>query len=148
LELLIAAMPSDVPENTSPEEYPPQLSNLPEVELLGAAMPSDVPEDTSPEVTSLMSSEARITKSDASKDALPTESALLGPNNLTNSGKGGNDEQKGEALVIPKKAEVGEKIMNEPEVVVKKKFTLIRGTGAYNPPLAKKGQSLALSLKY
>ncbi len=28
--------------------------------------------------------------------------------------------------------------MNEPEVVVKKKITLIRGTGAYNPPVGKK----------
>ncbi len=41
-------------------------------------------------------------------------------------------------MVIPEKAEVGEKIMNESEVVVKKKFTLIRGTGAYNPPVGKK----------
>ena len=67
------------------------------MELLGAAMPSDVPEDTSPEVTSSMLSEARITKSDASKDALPTESALL-----TNAGGGDQDEQ-GEALFIPEK---------------------------------------------
>ncbi len=54
LESLIAAMPSDVPDNTPPEEDPPQLSNLPEVELLGASMPYHVPEDTLPEVTSLM----------------------------------------------------------------------------------------------
>ena len=96
-------MPSDVPEDTSPEEDPPQLKNLPEVELLGASMPSDVPEDTSPEVTSLMLSEAKTTKGDASEDALPTESALLGPDNPTNSGEEGNDEQKREALVIPEK---------------------------------------------
>ena len=84
-------MPSDVPEDTLPEKYPPQLSNLPEVELLGAAMSFDVPEDTSPEITSLISSEARISKGDASEDALPTESALLGSENPTNSGKEGND---------------------------------------------------------
>ncbi len=49
-------MPSDVPEDTSPEEDPPQLKNPPELELLGAAMPSDVPEDTLPEVTSFTES--------------------------------------------------------------------------------------------
>ena len=103
MESLIAAMPSDVPDNTPPEEDPPQLSNLPEEELLGAAMPSDVPEDTLPD-----------------------------------SGKGGNDEHKVEALVDPEKEEVGEKMMNEPVVAVKKKFTLIRGVGAYKPPVGKK----------
>ena len=146
LELLSAAMPSDVPEDTLPGEDPPQLKNLPEVELLGASMPSDVPEDTLPEVTSLMLSEARITKGDASEDELPTESALLGPDNPTNSSKGGNDEQKGEALVIPEKVEVGEKMMNEPEVAVKKRFILIRATGANKPPVGKNGQSQALLL--
>ena len=96
-------MPSDVPDNTPPEEDPPQLSNLPEEELLGAAMPSDVPEDTLPD-----------------------------------SGKGGDDEHKVEALVNPEKEEVGEKMMNEPVVAVKKKFTLIRGVGAIKPPVGKK----------
>ena len=62
-------MPSDVPEDTLPKEDPPQLKSPPELELLGAALPSDVPEDTLPEVTSLMLSEARITKGDASEDA-------------------------------------------------------------------------------
>ena len=72
-----------------------------------------------------MSSEARITKGDASEDALLTESALLGLDNPTNAGGGGQDEQ-GEALVIPKKAEVVEKMMNEPEMAVRKGFSLIR----------------------
>ena len=85
-----------------------------------------------------MSSKENITKGDSSEDALPTESALLGPDNPTNSGEGGNDEQKGEALVIPKKAEVGEKMMNEPELAVKKRFSLIRGGGAIKPPVGKK----------
>ena len=49
-----------------------------------------------------MLSTAKITKGDASEDALPTESALLGPDNPTNAGGGGQDE-KGEALVIPEK---------------------------------------------
>ncbi len=40
-----------------------------------------------------MSSEGRITKGDASEDALLTESALLGPDNPTNAGGGGKDEQ-------------------------------------------------------
>ena len=44
-----------------------------------------------------MSSTAKITKGDASEDALPTESALL-----TNAGGGDQDEQ-GEALFIPEK---------------------------------------------
>jgi len=49
-----------------------------------------------------MLSTAKITKGDASEDALPTESALLGPDNPTNAGRGEQDEQ-GEALVIPEK---------------------------------------------
>ncbi len=49
-----------------------------------------------------MSSEAKTTKGDASEDALPTESALLGPDNSTNAGGEGQDEQ-GEALFIPVK---------------------------------------------
>jgi hypothetical protein len=36
----------------------------------------------------LMSSNAKITKSDASEDALLTESSLLGPDNPTNAGRG------------------------------------------------------------
>ena len=58
-----------------------------------------------------MSSKAKITKGDASEDALPTESAVLGPDNPTNAGEG-QDEQE-EALVIPEKTEVVEKIINE-----------------------------------
>ena len=53
-----------------------------------------------------MSSKAKITKGDASADALPTESALLGLDNATNAGGGGRDEQ-GEALVIPEKNRFG-----------------------------------------
>jgi hypothetical protein len=49
-----------------------------------------------------MSSEAKITKGDASEDALPTESALLGPDNPTNAG-GGDRYEQGEVLVIPEK---------------------------------------------
>ncbi len=85
LELLGAAMPSDVPEDTLPEEDPPQLKNPPELELLGAAMPSDVPEDTSPEVTSF------------------TESAMLEPDSPKISGGEKTDREEG-ALVIPAKA--------------------------------------------
>ena len=85
-----------------------------------------------------MSSKAKITNGYASEDALTTESALLGPDNPTNSGKEGNDEQKGETLVIPEKEEVGEKMMNEPEVAVKKRFSLIRGGWAIKPPVGKK----------
>ena len=85
-----------------------------------------------------MSSEGRITKGDASEDALLTESALLGPDNPTNAGGGGKDEQEGKALVIPEKAEVREKMMNEPEVTVKKGFTLIRANGAHKPPVGKR----------
>ena len=55
-----------------------------------------------------MSSIAKITKGDASEDALPTESVLRGPDNPTDAGGGGQDKQ-GEVLVIPEKAEVGEK---------------------------------------
>jgi len=32
--------------------------------------------------------QAKITKGDLSEDALPTESALLGPDNPTNAGRG------------------------------------------------------------
>ena len=59
-----------------------------------------------------MSSKAKITKGDVSEDALPTERAPLGPDNPTNAGEGGRDEQE-EALVIPEKAEVVEKLIKE-----------------------------------
>jgi hypothetical protein len=49
-----------------------------------------------------MSSKAKITKGDASEDALPTESAVLGLDNPTNASEGSQDEQE-EALVIPEK---------------------------------------------
>ena len=79
-----------------------------------------------------MSSEAKITKGDASEDALLTESAILGPDNPTNAGGGRQDEQE-EALVIPEKTEVGEKMINETKVTVSNKFSLIRGENAYKP---------------
>ena len=41
-----------------------------------------------------MSSKAKNTKGDASEDALPTESALLGPENPTNSGGGAEMNKK------------------------------------------------------
>ena len=85
-----------------------------------------------------MSSEAKITKGDASEDALPTESALLGPVNPTNAGGGDRDEQ-GEVLVIPEKAEVGEKMMNEPEVAVKRAFSSARQKWPMNQLEAKEG---------
>jgi hypothetical protein len=79
-----------------------------------------------------MSSTAKITKGDASEDALPTESVLLGPDNPTNAGGGGQDEQ-GEALVISEKAEVGEKMMNEPGVAVKRGIPATKQKMAYEP---------------
>ena len=79
-----------------------------------------------------MSSTAKITTGDASEDPLPTESALLGPNNPTNASGGGQDEQW-EALVIPEKAEVGEKIMYEPGVAVKRGFSATRQKMANEP---------------
>ena len=72
-----------------------------------------------------MSSTAKITKGDASEDALPTESALL-----TNAGGGDKDEQ-GEALFIPEKTEVGEKMINETGVAVKRAFSAARQKMAY-----------------
>ena len=79
-----------------------------------------------------MSSTAKITKGDASEDALPTESALLGPDNPTNAGGGGQDEQ-GEALVILEKTEVGEKMINETKVTLNKRFLLTKSKMAYKP---------------
>ena len=84
-----------------------------------------------------MSSIAKITKGDASEDALPTESVLLGPDNPTNAGGGGQDEQ-GEALVIPEKAEVGEKMINKPGVAMKRGFSATRQKMAYEPIGGKK----------
>ncbi len=72
-----------------------------------------------------MSSTAKITKGDASEDALLTESALL-----TNAGGGAQDEQ-GEALFIPEKTEVGEKMINETGVAVKRAFPAARQKMAY-----------------
>ena len=77
-----------------------------------------------------MSSEVKNTKGDASEDALPTESALLGPDNPTNAGGGDRDEQ-GEALVIPEKTEVGEKMIDETGVAVKRAFSAARQKMAY-----------------
>ena len=84
-----------------------------------------------------MLSKAKITKGDLSEDALPTESALLGPDNPTNAGGRGQDKQ-GEALVIPEKAEVGEKMINKPGLVVKRGFSATRQKTAYEPIGGKK----------
>ena len=91
-----------------------------------------------------MSSEAKITKGDASEDALLTESALIGPDNPTNAGRGDQDKQ-GEALVIPEKTEVGEKMINETRGTVIKGFPLIRQKMAYEPVGGKKGHHQELS---
>ena len=79
-----------------------------------------------------MSSKAKIIKGDASEDALPSESALLGPDNPANAGGGYRDEQ-GEALVIPEKTEVGEKMINETGVAVKRAFSAAREKMTYEP---------------
>ena len=79
-----------------------------------------------------MSSTAKITKGDAFEDALPIKSTLFGPDNPTNAGGGGQDEQ-GEALVIPEKAEVGEKMMNEPGVAMKRGIPATKQKMAYEP---------------
>ncbi len=65
-----------------------------------------------------MSSQAKITKGDLSEDALLTKSALHGPDNPINAGGRGQDKQ-GEALVIPEKEDVGEKMINKPGVALK-----------------------------
>jgi len=71
-------------------------------------------------------SKAKITKGDSSEDALPTESALL-----TNAGGGDQDEQ-GEVLFIPEKTEVGEKMINETGVAIKRAFSAARQKMAYD----------------
>ena len=73
----------------------------------GAAMPSDVSEDTS-----------------------PTESPVLEPDSPINAG-GENPDKQGGALVIPAKATVGEKMINETGVAVR------RGA-PYNPGKGKR----------
>ncbi len=85
-----------------------------------------------------MLSKATITKGDLSEDELPTESALLGPDNPTNAGERGQDKQ-GEALVIPEKEEVGQKMINKPGVAVKRGFSTTRQKMAYEPIGGKKG---------
>ena len=62
---------------------------------------------------------AKITKGDASKDASPTESAMLGPDSPTNAG-GGNLDKQGGALVIPAKTVVREKMINTTGVAVRR----------------------------
>ena len=84
-----------------------------------------------------MLSQATITKGDLSENALPTESALLGPDNPTNADGRGQDKQ-GEALVIPEIAEVGEKMINKPGVAVKRGFSATRQKMAYEPIGGKK----------
>ena len=79
-----------------------------------------------------MSSEAKSTKGDACEDELPTESALIGPDNLTNNGGGDQDEQ-GEALVISAKTEVGEKTINETGVALRTGLFKVRQQMAFEP---------------
>ena len=79
----------------------------------------------------------KITKSDASEDALLTESALLGPDNPANAGLGYQDKQ-GEALVIPAKTEVGGKMINETRGTVTKGLPSLRRKMAYEPPVGGK----------
>ncbi len=66
-----------------------------------------------------MLSKAKITKGDLSEDALLIKSALHGPDNPINAGGRGQDKQ-GEALVIPEKAELGEKMIKKPGVSLKR----------------------------
>ena len=77
-----------------------------------------------------MSYEAKITKGDASEDALLTESAPLGLDNPTNAGGGDRDKQ-GEALVFPAKTEVGEKMINETGVAVRRGLPAAKRKMAY-----------------
>ena len=71
----------------------------------GAAMPSDVSEDTS-----------------------PTESAMLELDSPKNA-SGGNPDKEGGALVIPAIAKVGEKMINETGVALKRGLTINPGGG-------------------
>ncbi len=84
-----------------------------------------------------MLSKAKITLGDLSEDALPTESALLGPDSPRDAGGRGQDKQ-GEALVIPEKAEVGKKMINKPGVAVKIEISTTKQKKAYEPIECKK----------
>ena len=64
-----------------------------------------------------MPSAAEITKGDVSDDASSTESSVLGPDSPTNASGGDPDKQRG-ALVIPAKAKVGKKKIDETGVAV------------------------------
>ena len=55
--------------------------------------------------------------SDVSDDTFPTESAILEPDSPKNAG-GGNPDKEGGALVIPAKAKVGKKKIDETGVSV------------------------------
>ena len=80
----------------------------------------------------VMSSEAKITKGDASEDALLTESALLGPENPTNAG-GGDRVELGVVLAISANTEVGEKTINETRVAVRTGLFTVRPKITYEP---------------
>ena len=88
-------MPSDVPEDTLPEEDLLQLKNLPEVKLLGAAMSSNVPK-----VLSLPSF----------RDTFSSYSSMLEPDSPKIAG-GEKADKEEEDLVIPAKAKVGENLI-------------------------------------
>ena len=68
---------------------------------------------------------------------LPTESAVLGPDNPTNVGEGGQDKQE-EALVISEKTEVEEKMINETRRTVIKGLPAVWKKQAYKPPVGGK----------
>ena len=65
---------------------------------------------------SLLSS-TKTTKTDASEDTSPKESAMLEPDSPTNAG-GGDPDKQGGTLVIPAKAKVGKKMIDETGVAM------------------------------
>ena len=75
-----------------------------------------------------MPSVAKNTKTHVSENASPTESAMLGPDSPTNAGERDLDKQGG-TLVIPAKAAVGEKMINETGVAVRRGLTINPGGG-------------------
>ena len=75
-----------------------------------------------------MPSSTKITKTDGSEDVSPTESAMLELDSPTNAGVGDPDKQGG-MLVIPAKAKVGKKMINETGVAVRREAPYNLGKG-------------------
>ena len=75
-----------------------------------------------------MPSSTKITKTDVSEDTSPTESTMLEPDSPKNSGRGNPDKQGG-ALVIPAKAAVGEMMINEIGVAIRRRALNNPGEG-------------------